>query len=345
MTNMPSLRVAGTDPGTSSLDAIILEDGVVVDQVRFLPDQLKADPSLPIAWLEDRRPLHLVAGPSGYGLPLVARADCTDLDIDLMALVRPDERGRARGVAGFSSLVRAFCRSSLPVCFLPGVIHLPTVPRHRKMNRIDMGTADKLCVAAVALSQRADRANISYLLELGSVFSACLVLKDGAVIDGVGGTSGPFGWGSTGSWDGELAYLLSPLHKSDLFQGGISNMPNDVGESCLRESILKMIGGLHAVHGSGEVVLSGRLLETAPDLIRHLEEDLARFGQVGYLSSLPDAWVKHAAQGSALIADGLAGGTHCRLVESLALRRSTGTVLDHVVHPRAHEIRQSFGLS
>ena len=46
------------------------------------------------------------------------------------------------------------------------------------------------------------------------------------------------------------------------------------------------------------------------------------------LANLPGAWVKHAAQGSALLADGLAGGDNADLVEALALRRASGTILD-----------------
>ena len=47
------LRVAGTDPGTSSLDVVIFEDGAVVDQVRFTPSQLQADADTPAG----RRPV------------------------------------------------------------------------------------------------------------------------------------------------------------------------------------------------------------------------------------------------------------------------------------------------
>jgi len=136
------LRVAGTDPGTSSLDVLILEDGIVGEQCRFTPQQLQDDASLPVRWLSERGPFHLIAGPSGYGLPLMHAADCTERDLALMTLVRPDERGpddaRRQGVLGFSSLLRAFRASDLPVVFLPGVIHLPTVPAHRKINRIDL---------------------------------------------------------------------------------------------------------------------------------------------------------------------------------------------------------------
>ena len=55
-------------------------------------------------------------------------------------------------------------------------------------------------------------------------------------------------------------------------------------------------------------------------------EVLARFGRVEPLPGLPGAWVKHAAQGAALLADGLAGGQHVDLVESLRLREAAGTV-------------------
>src|SRR5215218_9823928 len=95
-------RVAGCDPGTSSLDVLALEDGRVVGQVRIDPDDLRADPSLPVRWLNENGPFDLIAGPSGYGLPLVRAADCTDAQLALMSLVRPAERD-AKGVGGFSA--------------------------------------------------------------------------------------------------------------------------------------------------------------------------------------------------------------------------------------------------
>src|SRR3990170_2948122 len=49
------------------------------------------------------------------------------------------------------------CRARLAVVFTPGVIHLPSVPVHRKANRIDLGTADKGCSAALAIDEQAAR--------------------------------------------------------------------------------------------------------------------------------------------------------------------------------------------
>jgi predicted butyrate kinase (DUF1464 family) len=44
----------------------------------------------------------------------------------------------------------------------------------------------------------------------------------------------------------------------------------------------------------------------------------------------PAARAKAAAQGAALLADGLAGGRWAPLVERLRLREASGTALDHV---------------
>jgi predicted butyrate kinase (DUF1464 family) len=57
------------------------------------------------------------------------------------------------------------------------------------------------------------------------------------------------------------------------------------------------------------------------------------------------ARVKEAAQGAALIADGLAGGAHRRVVDALRLRESRGTVLDHLYLAGADEVRRDFGLA
>jgi predicted butyrate kinase (DUF1464 family) len=350
-----AVRVAGADPGTSSLDLLVLEDAAVADQCRFAPEHLQAEAARPVRWLRDRGPFDLIAGPSGYGLPLVRAQDCTEQQQDLMTLLRPDERGasdgRSKGVAGFSAVVRELCSSGLPVVFLPGLAHLPTVPPHRKINRIDLGTPDKLCVAALALAQRAGRPGQTLaeyhgcVVELGSAFSACLVLSGGRLVDGRGGTSGPLGWGSGGAWDGEAAYLLSPLSKRDLFAGGVRAIADGAGaRQRYAESLIEAVAGLRAVTPFDEVVLSGRLLESEPALAAEVEGRLGRLAPVVRLQSLSGAWVKHAAQGAALVADGLAGGRHAALVEHLQLRGAAGTVLDGLQYPRAGEVRGWFGV-
>jgi len=319
-------RVVGADPGTSSLDLLILEAGAVVEQVRFLPEQLQTDPTLPVRWLEQRAPFDLIAGPSGYGLPMVRAADVSDEQLHLMSLVRPDESGRVQGVAGFTAMVRAFRESLLPVVFLPGVIHLPTVPVQRKFNRIDLGTPDKLCVAALAIAARPQGAFC--VVELGSAFTACMVAQQGRIVAGRGGTCGAVGWSSGGAWDGEAAYWRAPLSKDDLFHGGAGEVDANTGRIWLRESLLETVAGLQAIAPFDEIVLSGRLLEREPGLAAEVATDLLRLAKVTRLESLPDAWVKHAAQGAALLADGLAGGGYGSLIETLALRQASGTALD-----------------
>ncbi len=349
------MRVAGCDPGTSSLDVLVLDGGAVADQVRFTPDDLRADPAAPAKWLEARGPFDLVAAPSGYGLPLVRAADATDAQLALMSLSRPDDRGG--GVAAFSAVARVFRDSRLPAVFLPGVVHLPTVPAHRKVNRIDLGTPDKLAVAALVLHQLAGTwpgDGPVCVVELGTAFSAALVVNErGEVVDGAGGTGGPLGWQSAGAWDGEAAYLLGPLTKADLFAGGADALPDpEVRRSAYLESLVRTVGGLCGLHDPherfGKVVLSGRLFAAEPAFVEslHLTEALAPFARfasaVEPLAALPDAWVKEAAQGAALIADGLAGGAHKLLVEGLRLHEASGTVLDGLVHPRADAVRMWF---
>jgi predicted butyrate kinase (DUF1464 family) len=335
------VRVAGTDPGTSSLDVLILEDGRVADQARFTPEQLQADPDTPTRWLRDHGPLDVIAGPSGYGLPLKRAAECGQADFPLMALVRPDERGQGQGVAKFLAVVRSLAASGLPVIFLPGVIHLATVPAHRKINRIDLGTADKLCVAALALAQFPDPPAATFcLVELGSAFTACVVVAEGRVVDGTGGTSGPVGWRSAGGWDGEVAYLFSPLAKRDLFAGGVVSQDDRTEALALfRESLVRTVAGLRAVTPFHDVILSGRLLEEEPAVAALVGADLSAAAP---LKPLPGAWVKHAAQGAALLADGLAGGRFGAVVEQLALRAASGTALDWLRHPRAAACRAWF---
>ena len=344
------VRVAGTDPGTSSLDVIILDDGLVQDQARFPAVDLQSDPALPVRWLRERGPFDLIAGPSGYGLPLVTARACTERELALMMLVRPDDRPETRkGVLGFSKVLRDFARSDLPIVFLPGIIHLPTVPAHRKINRVDLGTPDKLGVAALAIHQFCARGPIDWtacnlcVIELGSAFTACVVIREGEIVDGVGGTAGPCGWQSGGGWDGESAYLLSPLGKTDLFSGGVESQRDpSIGRAMFLESLRKTVAGLRAVTNFDSIVISGRLLEVQPKLAEEIARALSSIAGVARLEPLAGAWVKRAAQGAASLADGLAGGRMSALVERMRLRESNGTVLDWLTYHRAGELRVLF---
>ena len=63
-------RVIGIDPGTVSIDVCGLDDGDLFLDESYPTRETLADPSRFVAMLESHAPLDLIAGPSGYGLPL-----------------------------------------------------------------------------------------------------------------------------------------------------------------------------------------------------------------------------------------------------------------------------------
>ncbi len=114
-------RVIGIDPGTVSVDVCGLDDGQRLSR-SIAPDvEALAHPSVLVGLLDAAAPLDLVAGPSGYGLPLTAARDLTEADLRLAYLSAEGESG---GIAGFRSLMRVLARSSTPVVLTPGVVHL-----------------------------------------------------------------------------------------------------------------------------------------------------------------------------------------------------------------------------
>src|SRR2546425_1597239 len=220
-------RVIGIDPGTVSIDLCGLEDGPVFLDRSFPTAAAVADPGAFVALLTDAGPLDLIAGPSGYGLPLVRAREATEEDLRLAFLAAEGEAG---GIGGLRALARALAGSGLPVVLTPGVIHLTSVPEPRKVNRVDMGTADKVCVAALAIAERAVRTTrppdqVSLvLLELGGAFTAVIAVAGGKIVDGAGGSAGPLGFRAAGALDGEVAYLAGAVSKAMLFTGGAASV-------------------------------------------------------------------------------------------------------------------------
>ena len=361
-------RVVGVDPGTQSFDLCGLADGEVFLAESIAADDARRAPAALVARLEAAGPLDLIAAPSGYGLPLVPVGALDHARLDLAILTRPEDRGQPERVGGLRAMLELMRDHGLPAICLPGVIHLDTVPAHRKVNRVDMGTADKVSAAALGVRDQGERlglapAEVSFvLLELGGFFTAALAVERGRIVDGIGGSAGGLGYRALGTLDGEAAYALGRVRKSTLFSGGaavvagapdlspeelIARAAHDprarVAWEALIEAALKMVAALRvSAPGLREVLVSGRLARV-PAVVETLGERLAGTLPVRRLAGFTPR-VKEAAQGAALIADGLAGGRHREVVAALRLRASRGSVLDHLYLDGADEVRRHFGV-
>jgi predicted butyrate kinase (DUF1464 family) len=346
-------RVVGVDPGTVSLDLCGLEDGRLILDATWPTAEALAEPRRLLERLTAAGPLDLVLGPSGYGLPLRRAAEVTEEELRLAFLAAPEDLG---GIGGLRSLARMLGGSALPVVLGPGVIHLDTVPRHRKLNRVDLGTADKLCAAALAIDDQArrrgrpvDRVSL-ILLELGGAFTAGVSVRAGQVVDGVGGTAGPIGWQAPGAWDGEVAFLAGQVTKAALFRGGVTTVlergPAD-RELALEAYVEGAIKAVHQLRVStpeaDEILLSGRMAAD-PAVRARLQAGVEGIGPVRLLQGFAQV-AKQGAQGAALIADGLAGGAHEALVNRLRIREATGTVLDHLYVIDPDQAHRRLGLA
>jgi predicted butyrate kinase (DUF1464 family) len=345
-------RVVGIDPGTVSIDVCGLVDGRLYLDESWPTEEALARPAALLGLLSASEAPDLIAGPSGYGLPLRYAREVTEEDLRLAFLAPPDEPG---GIGGLRSFARQLGGSGLPVVYTPGVIHLDTVPSHRKLNRVDMGTAEKLCAAALGIQEECGRRGCSpeqvsfIMLELGGGFTAGLGIEQGQIVDGIGGTSGPLGWRAAGALDGEVAYLAGRISKEALFQGGVATYldRNPGGAALATEAYLE--GAVKAIRqlrwstpSAGTILLSGRkAMEEV--LLRRLTREVADIGPVRQLKGFARV-AKQGAQGAALIADGLAGGRQRELVDRLRLREARGTVLDHLVFVSPTAARRRLGL-
>lgn len=331
-------RVIGIDPGTVSIDFCGVQgDHVFLDRTIPTAEAL-ADPAMVVALLGAEGPVDLIAGPSGYGLPLTSASELTEADLRLAFLSLPDGSS-AGALDGLTALVRALTAARLPVVFTPGVVHLDTVPAYRKINRIDLGTADKVCATALAVDEQCQRRGCPpeavslILVELGGAFTAAVAVAHGRIVDGLGGSSGPIGLRAAGAWDGEVAALAGHVTKAMLFAGGVETVSaaadQQMAWDAYVEGAAKAVAVLSvAVPAPAEIVLSGRLA-WVDSVYATIAGRLARVAPVRRLNGFA-AVVKQAAQGAALIADGLAGGTRQALVDTLGIRTAHGSALDHL---------------
>ena len=352
------MRAVGVDPGTKSFDVIGLEDGKIKLDLSFPSEVVAEDPGRIVEAIEEFN-ADIIIGPSGYGVPLKHISELTDRDRFEMTLVRKEEMKKIPVLLGLQEMVDQMARKGMNVWFIPGVIHLPTVPEWRKYNKVDMGTADKMAITVLGIYDQAKRLDLEYsnvsfvLLEVGFGYNYAGAVKGGKIVDGIGGTifPGP-AYVNSGALDGEVAYLMGKVEKWHLFWGGATViaaneilLPEEFAKrldeerfskawEAMKDGFIKAVAGELAVVGDAkEIILSGRLMRIV-ELRKDVEDTFEElFGLPVVRPRGLEGRVKEAAQGSAIIGDGLAGGQFKELVEHVEIKKSSGSVLDYVKLP------------
>jgi len=342
------VRIIGIDPGTGSFDFFGMEGEKIILDTSVPVPEVAQNPKVLLDTVRSVFPLDMIVGPSGYGLPLTHIRDITDRELTLMV---PDDKSIPL-YDGIRMVIRRMKAEGFPVYFTPGVIHLPTVPAYRKANKMDMGTADKVCCVALAINDQAELYGIDYnetsfiLAEVGYAFNAVIGVEGGKIVDGLGGTSGGSGFITLGSMDSELAVRLGRFPGIVLFSGGAKDAsgkddltPEELAKephkysaawNMLLESIVKGVAAMMiAVEKPREILLSGRL-SGIPEIAEALTARLSQFGRVRKVMRQASL-AKEAAEGGYIIGEGLSGGKYKGIVDSLELRGASGTMFDHIL--------------
>ncbi|EZQ03828.1 MULTISPECIES: DUF1464 family protein [Acidianus] len=281
---------AGVDPGSESYAFAVCDElGRIVKYFEIPSDLILHDSFRLTKYLANFRP-SLIALPSGHGLPFIKARDLNNREIFLLTLSNPEKEGN----------LREFLKSSkiLPGITIPSVIELESVPEFRKINRIDMGTADKV---STAFFYRTMYDNF-VLVEMGRHFSAIIIVKDGKIIDGFGGTEVP-GIISPGSIDGEIVYLLqkySKISKETIYNG--SNKRRAI-------EIIRIIAEWYSEKYKLKIIISG----PSKDEISFGEKMNFKF--------------KEAAVGASFIANAIGGGELRKFADML---NSSGEPINYV---------------
>lgn len=366
-------RVLGVDPGTRSFDLALVENGRVVWEASIDTVRVARDPGVLLEAIREAGEVDAIAAPSGYGVPVTLSHEVVDperfaVEVLLLSTREAIEEGVERGDPGVmvykalaDTVVELVSWRGVRSVFIPGIIHLPTLRWGAKYNRVDIGTADKLAVTLLALhlESKGHPGDASFLLlEAGYGYNALILVESGRVTWALGGTSLAPGFITAGPLDLEAVAAGGCWGRGDVFHGGVmeackasdplealeraaaSGGPCREAYEAMMESIATTIAGIAARRGVKRLLVSGRL-SRAQRILDDLASRLPGSIEPEPLGLLEGARAsKHAAQGYALVVEGLLGGHASAEVRSMAIPEACGTALDHVWHPRLQEARR-----
>lgn len=279
----------GIDPGSETYAfAFVDEIGNLVKYFEIPTDLIEKDAVKISKMIADYRPV-AIALPSGHGLPFYKIKDINNKEIFLLTLKDPNAKGPLRDFLIASKQYLATYNSFT----IPSVIELESVSIDKKNNIIDKGTADK--VASAFFYRVFFNMKNFVLIEAGRKFYAIIVVVDGKIIDGYGGTS-------LGFIDGEIAYLLhkySKIDKSTVYNIGI------------KTELLQIISEWYSIKYDLPIIVSG------------YSKNSLKIG-VKY-----DLKFKESAVGAAFIANAYFGGRLYHYLDE-GMLESSGTPISYV---------------
>lgn len=351
------LTALGVDPGSKSWDFFALKGKEIILDTSIPSKEIVQEPQKAINLIRTIENLDLMVAPSGFGLPLKDVKDLTEKDIFFTLL--KFEREDQKKLLGLGEILRLIKAEPTKAVIVPGVKHLPTVPNYRKINKIDMGTADKLCTAVVGIRDQIETYQIKpeesnfIMVEIGYGFTAVLAIENGQIIDGIGG-SNIMGFRACGSLDGELAYLIKNIHKENIYKGGVASIAG-YSDLSLKEitllaendeqvktalkayisSVKKAVFGISSSFSEKnkikEVLLAGRGADLRYVNDR-IEKGLSDVAPVRIMKTYSQI-AKRAAQGATFIANGLLGGRFKHIIDNLKIKQASGSILDNIFIP------------
>ncbi|MEM4788486.1 MAG: DUF1464 family protein [Ignisphaera sp.] len=366
------MRIVGIDPGTKSFDFVVLEGEKIVEEVSLETVVVAKEPRKLIESIDRLQPDYVVA-PSGYGVPLMFGDNVRDarkLAIEVLLLSSEEDivEGVKVGEIGIwvydalaktvEHLVKVYKDK---VVFLPAVIHLRTVPRFRKLNKVDMGTVDKLASTFVSVYEVAKDVGYDFskvnvvVVELGFGYTAAIAVAGGRVVDGIGGSYASVGTLTAGALDLEVVVGVKNWMRWDVFHGGIfysSNLfdLNGIVEGFRRgeephtsmfkafiEGVAKDIKRASVSTPKADIVLLTGRHSKNTEVVKYLREVLSDY-EIKTVKGLKGASIaKEAAQGYTAIGEGVVGTVFKDLVKHMGIEEACGTVVDYIVHPRAEK--------
>ncbi|WGI17689.1 DUF1464 family protein [Methanonatronarchaeum sp. AMET-Sl] len=369
------MKALGIDPGTKSMDICGLQNGEVYYEKSIDTKKAAENPATILNPIKEAQP-DIVAAPSGYGVEPTKLKNIPKNKLEnwyynyiLLTEKMYIDRARKNNVFGaelyhaMTESIKQMQKLKTKVQFIPGVINLQTVPEHRKINKIDMGTADKLAVTALGIHDLHKNQEIGYgevdllVLEMGFGYNSIIKVENGEIVDGLGGTTMPGpGFLTASTLDLEVVQLGKVWDKQDVFQGGAQTIadvktPQQLIETqhkpksklafnAMIEAIEKGIKSLRT-QKTTPILLSGRL-KNIPKIKQTIKQKLHTH-PIRNMKTLKNATkTKETAQGYAMVADGLNKGKNKNLINHMKIPKAKGHCLDYLYHPKVEKIPETY---